>query len=198
MEFFEVYTDGACSNNQGKGLQPGGWAAVFIKGPSLSGGDKATTNNRMEMKAVIEALKNIPVGSHIKIYSDSSYIINCFKQKWINKWEKNGWMTANNKPVENKDLWLEMRQLEKDRKVEWIKVKGHSGNQWNEKADKLAVSSIPKDENNKEIKDDIHKEIIITLTDDEKNELIDFLDNNKDIISQPIKNILKKLKWELE
>lgn len=140
---YEVYTDGACANNQGAGGQPGGWAAVFVGGSSLSGGDPATTNNRMEMQAVIEALKHVPEQSTIKIYSDSAYVINCFQQKWIDNWERNGWMTSQKKPVENQDLWKEMRSLQKSRNVQWVKVKGHSGNPWNEKADQLAVASIP-------------------------------------------------------
>lgn len=155
MPLFEVYTDGACSNNQGEGLQLGGWAAVFVDGPALSGGESKTTNNRMEMRAVIEALKHTPIQSDVKIYSDSAYVINCFKQNWIERWEKNGWITSTKKPVENKDLWLEMRNLEKQRNIEWIKVKGHSGNKWNEMADKLAVAAIPKEK--KEVDKSIEK-----------------------------------------
>jgi ribonuclease HI len=155
MPRFEVYTDGACSNNQGEGLQLGGWAAVFVDGPALSGGESKTTNNRMEMRAVIEALKHTPIQSDVKIYSDSAYVINCFKQNWIERWEKNGWITSTKKPVENKDLWLEMRNLEKQRNIEWIKVKGHSGNKWNEMADKLAVAAIPKEK--KEVDKSIEK-----------------------------------------
>ncbi|MBZ4667896.1 MAG: ribonuclease [Epulopiscium sp.] len=190
MSLFEVYTDGACTNNQGEGLQPGGWAAVFVDGPALSGGESATTNNRMEMRAVIEALKNTPPHSHVRIYSDSAYVINCFNQKWIDKWEKNGWMTSSKKPVENKDLWLEMRQLEKERQVEWIKVKGHSGNQWNEMADTLAVAAIPKDKNND---DQSRKEICLYLTQDEKINLLSFLDCNQLNLNDVLKNVLVKL-----
>lgn len=191
MPQFEVYTDGACANNQGVGLQLGGWAAVFVDGPSLSGRENETTNNRMEMRAVIEALKNTPKGSSIKIYSDSAYVINCFKQKWIDRWEKNGWITSTKKPVENKDLWLEMRQLEKQRNIEWIKVKGHSGNKWNEMADKLAVAAISRDK--KDI-DDSKKEINIYLTEEEKNTLIHFLEDNSEKLNKALINTLKKIK----
>ncbi|NLM48202.1 MAG: ribonuclease HI [Epulopiscium sp.] len=191
MECYEIYTDGACSNNQAQGLQAGGWAAVFVNGEELSGGDRATTNNRMEMKAVIEALKNTPPGAHVKIYSDSAYIINCFNQKWIDKWEKNGWMTSSNKAVENKDLWLEIRQLEKERKVEWIKVKGHSGNPWNERADQLAVAAIPKEgESHK----NNSKKSIISLSEDEKVNLIELLEKNESFIPQSLRGLLAKLK----
>lgn len=141
-DFFEVYTDGACSNNQGHGRQLGGWAAVFTDGRKFSGSDSLATNNTMEMTAVIEALKNTPEGSNVKIYSDSAYIINCFLQNWIGNWEKNGWKTSQKKPVENKELWQEMKSLANKRRVEWIKVKGHSGNPLNEEADRLAVQAI--------------------------------------------------------
>lgn len=191
MSLFEVYTDGACANNQGEGLQPGGWAAVFVNGPALSGGESATTNNRMEMRAVIEALKNTPPNSQVKIYSDSAYVINCFKQNWIDKWEKNGWITSAKKPVENKDLWLEMRQLEKERHVEWIKVKGHSGNQWNEMADTLAVAAIP---NHKKAYEKTTKKINLSLTEEEKDNLIKFLDHNQAKLNDALKNVLEKLR----
>lgn len=190
MSLFEVYTDGACANNQGEGLQPGGWAAVFVDGPTLSGGESETTNNRMEMRAVIEALKNTPPNSQVKIYSDSAYVINCFKQKWIDKWEKNGWMTSAKKPVENKDLWLEMRQLEQERHIEWIKVKGHSGNHWNEMADQLAVAAIP---NHKKTYEKPKKTISLYLTEEEKNNLIDFSDHNKLDLNDALQNVLFKL-----
>ncbi|NLJ89110.1 MAG: ribonuclease HI [Epulopiscium sp.] len=193
MEIFEIYTDGACSNNQSEGLQAGGWAAVFVNGKAISGGDRATTNNRMEMKAVIEALKNTPPGSYVKIYSDSAYIINCFNQKWIDKWEKNGWLTSNKKPVENKDYWVEIRQLEKERKVEWIKVKGHSGNPWNEKADKLAVASIPMVDK-KNDNDEVSRKTKIYLSEDEKKDLINFLEENKSFISKSLNDLLLRLK----
>jgi ribonuclease HI len=146
MKIYEVYTDGACKNNQAEGLQPGGWSAAFLDGRSFSGGSYATTNNRMEIQGAIEALKNTEVGSRVMLYSDSAYVINTFKQGWIDKWEKNGFITASKKkPVENQDLIKELRSLERERTVEFIKVKGHSGNKYNELADKLAVDAIPTD-----------------------------------------------------
>jgi len=141
---YEVYTDGACTNNQASGGQPGGWGAVFLDGRKFSGGDMATTNNRMEMTAAIEALKNTPTGSNVKIYSDSAYVINAFKQNWLSNWVKRGWKTSQGKPVENQDLWKELQKFEQERNVTWVKVKGHSGDKWNEVADQLAVNAIPK------------------------------------------------------
>ena len=138
-----VYTDGACSNNQAAGGQPGGWGVVFLDGRTFSGGTQSTTNNRMELTAVIEALKNTPKASTVEINSDSAYIINAFEQKWISNWKKRNWMNSQGKPVENQDLWKELISLEQERDVKWVKVKGHSGNKWNEIADKLAVEAIP-------------------------------------------------------
>lgn len=138
-----AYTDGACSNNQAAGGQPGGWGVAFLDGRTLSGGNVSTTNNRMELTAVIEALKSIPKGSSIEIHSDSAYIINAFVQNWIPNWIKRNWLTSQGKPVENQDLWKELIRLEQERDVKWVKVKGHSGDVWNEKADKLAVEAIP-------------------------------------------------------
>ncbi|MFV9511229.1 ribonuclease HI [Tepidibacillus sp. LV47] len=143
---FEVYTDGACSNNQASGMQPGGWGVVFTDGRSFSGGEKQTTNNRMELTAVIEALKNTPPGSQVTVYSDSAYVINAFNQKWIQNWLKNGWKTSQGKSVENQDLWKTLLPLVEERTVKWVKVKGHSGNRFNELADQLAVKAIAKQE----------------------------------------------------
>ncbi|WP_339060174.1 ribonuclease H [Tepidibacillus marianensis] len=143
-ESYEVYTDGACSNNQASGMQPGGWGAVFTDGRSFSGGNKQTTNNRMELTAVVEALRNTPPGSLVTIYSDSAYVINAFNQNWIKNWVRNGWKTSQGKPVENQDLWKSLLPLTQERTVRWVKVKGHSGNKWNEIADQLAVQAITK------------------------------------------------------
>jgi ribonuclease HI len=118
-----IYTDGACSGNPG----PGGWAAVLFYGPhrkEISGGERSTTNNRMELTAVIEALKALKEPCRVKLHSDSAYIVNCFHQKWYAKWEKNGWKTAGNKPVENKELWQELLRLVRTHEVEFVKVKG--------------------------------------------------------------------------
>jgi len=134
-----VYTDGACSGNPG----PGGWGAILIwngKEKELSGGNPATTNNRMEMKAVIEALKAMKKPCHVKIHSDSALIINAMTKGWIENWQKKGWRKADKKPVENKELWEEMLAAMKPHKVSWIKVKGHSGLELNERVDQLAVA----------------------------------------------------------
>jgi ribonuclease HI len=135
-----VYTDGACSGNPG----PGGWGAVLIwnnKRKELSGGASNTTNNRMEMQAVIEALKALKKPCTVKIHSDSALIINAFRQNWINNWQKRGWRKSNKKPVENRDLWEMMIQSMQPHDVHWVKVKGHAGVELNERADQLAVEA---------------------------------------------------------
>lgn len=129
MKTIIIFTDGACANNQ-SAENIGGWGAVLTfndQVKELCGGEKNTTNNRMEMTAVIEALKalkskNIPV----KIYSDSAYLVNCFKEGWHINWQKNGWINSQKKPVENKDLWQELLSLIAGQsKVEFLKLKGH-------------------------------------------------------------------------
>ncbi len=135
-----VYTDGACSGNPG----PGGWGAVLIwnnKRKELSGGAANTTNNRMEMQAVIEALKALKKPCTVKIHSDSALIINAFRQNWINNWQNRGWRKSNKKPVENRDLWEKMIKSMKPHDVHWVKVKGHAGVELNERADQLAVEA---------------------------------------------------------
>lgn len=138
-----VYTDGACSNNPG----PGGWAAVLMYGENrkeISGGEEVTTNNRMELTAVIKALSSLKEPCRVKVHSDSAYIVNCFKQKWHQNWARNGWMTASKKPVENKDLWEQLLELTRQHEVEFVKVKGHSDVTWNNRCDELARSAVPK------------------------------------------------------
>lgn len=138
-----VYTDGACSGNPG----PGGWGAVLLwngKKKDLSGGDPQTTNNRMEMQAVIEALKALKKPCTVKIHSDSALIINAFTQGWIKNWQKRGWRKSNKKPVENKELWQEMLKAMEPHEVKWVKVKGHAGIELNERADQLAVAESQK------------------------------------------------------
>ncbi|PAU92992.1 ribonuclease HI [Aliifodinibius salipaludis] len=135
-----VFTDGACSGNPG----PGGWGVLLQwngEEKELTGGTNDTTNNRMEMRAVIEALKALNQPCHVKIHSDSALIVNAFKQGWIDSWQKRGWKKANKKPVENQDLWKEMLEVMKPHKVEWIKVKGHSDNERNNRVDALAVEA---------------------------------------------------------
>ena len=138
-----LYTDGACSGNPG----PGGWGALLIwnrKEKVLSGGSADTTNNRMEMQAVIEGLKALKRPCHVKIHSDSALIINAFTKGWIESWLKKGWKKADKKPVENRDLWEQMLEAMKPHKIEWIKVKGHSDNELNNRVDKIAVDASKK------------------------------------------------------
>ncbi|MDA8192677.1 MAG: ribonuclease HI [Thermaerobacter sp.] len=139
---YRVYTDGACANNQAPGGQPGGWACVFVEGGSHSGAELATTNNRMELTAAIEALKHTEAGAPVEIYSDSAYVINAFLQNWFAGWERRGWKNVKGQPVENQDLWRELRRLANERQVSWVKVKGHAGDRFNEAADRLAVDAM--------------------------------------------------------
>lgn len=141
---YVAYVDGACSNNQAAGLQRGGWAAVFTDGRSFSGGDEATTNNRMELRAAIEALRQTPPGSAVTINSDSAYVVNAFLQNWFRGWEARGWRNVKGAPVENQDLWRQLRAEAEQRRVTWVKVQGHAGNELNELADQLAVAAIPR------------------------------------------------------
>ncbi|SMO77988.1 ribonuclease HI [Gracilimonas mengyeensis] len=138
-----VYTDGACSGNPG----PGGWGAVLIwngKEKELMGGEPQTTNNRMEMQAVIEALRALKKPCKVIIHSDSALIINAFTKGWIESWQKRGWRKSNKKPVENKELWQHMLQAMDPHDVEWVKVKGHAGIELNERVDRLAVTASKK------------------------------------------------------
>ena len=135
-----LYTDGACSGNPG----PGGWGALLIWNGTekeLSGGEANTTNNRMEMKAIIEGFRALKEACHVKVHSDSALIINAFKQNWIGNWKRRGWKKSNKKPVENQDLWKEMLRVISPHTVEWIKVKGHSTNELNNRVDRIAVAA---------------------------------------------------------
>ena len=141
MKNVTIYTDGACSGNPG----PGGWGAVLIYGDvkkEISGAMKDTTNNIMEITAVLEALKLLKVECDVKIYSDSAYVVNAFNQGWIYNWINNNWKTSSKEPVKNKELWEELYDLTKKHKVEFIKVKGHSDNEYNNRCDFLATSAI--------------------------------------------------------
>lgn len=136
----KVYTDGACSGNPG----PGGWGAILIwngREKEISGGTSKTTNNRMEMQAVIEAFKSLKKPCIVRIHSDSSLIINAFRKGWIKNWQSRGWKKADKKPVENRDLWEKMLKVMEPHEVRWIKVKGHSGDKYNDRADRLAVEA---------------------------------------------------------
>lgn len=146
MDKVEIYTDGACSGNPG----PGGWGAILMYKDTkkeISGGNKATTNNIMEITAVIQGLKLLKFPCDVKLYSDSAYVVNCFKQGWIYNWVKNGWKTASKEPVKNKELWKELFNLTHTHKVEFIKVKGHSDNEFNNRCDELARNAIKQLEN---------------------------------------------------
>ena len=141
-----IYTDGACSGNPG----PGGWGAILIYNEhkkEISGNSKNTTNNIMEMTAVIEALKLLKENCNITIHSDSAYVVNSFEKDWITNWQKNNWKTADKKPVKNKELWQEMINLLNNHKYKFVKVKGHSDNELNNRCDYLATSAIKQLEN---------------------------------------------------
>ena len=141
MEKVTIYTDGACSGNPG----PGGWAAVLIYNENrkeISGAKKETTNNIMELTAVIEALKLLKYPCEVDLYSDSAYVVNGFNQGWIYNWKKNNWKTSSKEPVKNKEIWEELYNLSKIHKVNFIKVKGHSTNELNNRCDELAREAI--------------------------------------------------------
>lgn len=137
-----IYTDGACSGNPG----PGGWGALLICGEhkkEISGGEKKSTNNRMELTATIEALNALNQESEVDLYTDSTYVKDGIT-KWIFNWKKNGWKTAAKKPVKNVELWQKLDQAIAKHQINWKWVKGHSGNKGNERADELAVNAIAK------------------------------------------------------
>lgn len=141
MKKVEIYTDGACSGNPGIG----GWGAILIyKGAekTISGAELETTNNRMELTAIISALKMLKEKCDLKIYSDSAYSLNPFINNWIDDWIAKNWKTKDKSPVKNVDLWQELLKLIEGHKVEWIKVKGHSDNVNNNRCDALARKAI--------------------------------------------------------
>ncbi|NMB15970.1 MAG: ribonuclease HI [Firmicutes bacterium] len=142
MKEVTIYTDGACSGNPG----PGGWGAVLFYQDhmkELSGFEEWTTNQRMELTAAIGALKALNQRCQVTLYSDSAYLINAFQQNWFRKWLANDWRTARgNQPVENRDLWEQLLALAKMHRIKWVKVKGHSDNEWNNRCDQLAREAI--------------------------------------------------------
>lgn len=141
MEEVIIYTDGACSGNPGKG----GWGAILMHGAhrkEISGAEPETTNNRMELTAPIEALSLLKRPCKVKVYSDSAYLINAFVQGWIYNWQKNGWRTADKKEVKNRELWEKIYHFTKIHQIEWIKVKGHSDNEYNNLCDRMAVNAM--------------------------------------------------------
>lgn len=142
MEKVIIYTDGACSGNPG----PGGWGTVLMYKDTkkeISGGAKETTNNIMELTAVVEGLKMLKFPCEVELYSDSAYIVNAFNQGWIYNWKKKNWKTADGKEVKNKEIWQELYELTKTHKVTFNKVKGHSDNEYNNRCDELARNAIP-------------------------------------------------------
>lgn len=143
MKKIEIYTDGACKGNPG----PGGWGAVLRYGTvekEISGGAKETTNNRMEISAVLMALKCLKEPCEVTLYSDSQYVCNAIKQGWAKKWQKNNWMRNKTDPALNADLWAELLKLLETHKVSVIWVKGHAGHPENERCDRLAVAQAEK------------------------------------------------------
>ena len=141
MKKVTIYTDGACSGNPG----PGGWGSILMFGDvkkEISGAVKETTNNIMEITAVIEALKCLKEECEVEVYSDSAYVVNAFNQGWITNWIKNNWRNSSKDPVKNKELWQELIALTEKHKVTFIKVKGHSDNEFNNRCDELATGAI--------------------------------------------------------
>lgn len=141
MDKVIIYTDGACSGNPG----PGGWGSILMMGENkreISGGKKDTTNNVMELTAVIEALKLLKRPCKVDLYSDSAYVVNAFLQNWIWGWIKNSWKNSNKEEVKNKELWQELFSLTKIHDVTFHKVKGHADNEYNNRCDELARNAI--------------------------------------------------------
>jgi ribonuclease HI len=139
-EAVEVYADGACRGNPG----PGGWGVLLREGGrerELHGGEAATTNNRMELTAVIRALEALAPGARVRVYTDSQYVQKGISQ-WIHDWKRRGWRTADKKPVKNVDLWMRLDEAARAHEVEWHWVRGHAGHPENERADALANKGI--------------------------------------------------------
>lgn len=138
MKLVTIYTDGACSGNPG----PGGWAAVLrygTQGKELSGGERETTNNRMELTAVIEALRLLKEPCTVELYSDSKYVIDALSKGWVYSWQKHGWVKSDKKPALNRDLWERLLPLLERHDVRYHWVKGHAENIYNNRCDALAV-----------------------------------------------------------
>jgi ribonuclease HI len=138
-----IYTDGACSGNPG----PGGYGAVLQYGgheKEISGGEKDTTNQRMELTAAIRALEQLKEPCHVLLHSDSAYLVNAFQQRWFDKWLRNGWQNSKKEDVQNRDLWERLLELSAIHQIEWVKVKGHADNEYNNRCDQLAREAIPR------------------------------------------------------
>ena len=143
MEEVTIYTDGACSGNPG----PGGYGAILMYNGTekeMSGGEKNTTNNKMELMAAIVSLECLKEPCDVTLYSDSAYLVNAYNQKWIENWKKNGWKNSNREDVKNRELWEKLEKLTSIHNVTFIKVKGHSDNEYNNRCDKLAVAETKK------------------------------------------------------
>ena len=136
-----VYTDGACAGNPG----PGGWAAIIIDGGEereVSGGEPSTTNQRMELRGAIEGLAAIVGRRGVRLHTDSAYVMNCFRDRWYERWERSGWLNAGKQPVANRDLWERLIAETRRHEVTWIKVRGHSGDPLNDRVDRLARAAV--------------------------------------------------------
>lgn len=143
MKKVTLYTDGACSGNPG----PGGWGAILRYGAhekEISGGAQETTNNRMELTAVIEALSLLKESCEVDLYSDSKYVIDALSKGWVYSWQKNGWKKADKKPALNVDLWEKLLSLLERHTLHYHWVKGHAENEFNNRCDKLAVAESQK------------------------------------------------------
>jgi ribonuclease HI len=141
MKDVTIYTDGACSGNPG----PGGWAALLMyqgKERVITGAERNTTNNRMELAAVVEALRVLKEPVRAAVHTDSAYIANAFQQGWIDNWKKKGWLTAAKKPVKNQDLWKDLLAQMTRHEVRFVKVKGHADDELNNRVDRLAVEAL--------------------------------------------------------
>lgn len=143
MKIVEIYTDGACSGNPGMG----GWGAILVyngREKEICGGEAQTTNNRMELTAVIEALKALKEPCSVTLTTDSKYVCDAINQEWVYNWKRNGWRKPDKKPALNVDLWEELLALLEKHSVKFVWVKGHNGNPYNERCDKLAVNEYLK------------------------------------------------------
>lgn len=143
MRKVTIYTDGACSGNPG----PGGWGAILMYQDvkkEISGGEKNTTNNKMELLAAIEALNLLKEPCDVELYSDSAYLINCFQNGWLESWKKKNWVNSKREKVKNIELWMKLDELSKIHSIKWIKVKGHADNEYNNRCDELARGEVDK------------------------------------------------------
>ena len=140
MKKVNIYTDGACKGNPGRG----GWGTILVYGAhekELSGGEVMTTNNRMELMAVISGLEALREPCEVTLTSDSTYVINSITKKWLDGWAKKNWVKSGNTPVPNADLWKRLIEAMKPHTIDWVWVRGHNGHPYNERCDRLAVAA---------------------------------------------------------